>query len=158
MHFYFKILHSQSWIFSTMSFYGKFLIELGDGECIHKILGFTAGCSDVLLKIPFFQPIFHRIALLFSRREWSPSRETSLTVWKALLWRKINTLKEINSLSPTGVGLKERGNFLWCSYKNYFDKVIAANRRYIKCFEIYLFIFRNKILSCRCESPFTVYI
>lgn len=44
--------------YSPLCLYGKFLIELGDGECIHQILGFTAGCSipcfDVLLKIPFF--------------------------------------------------------------------------------------------------------
>lgn len=76
MHFYLKILHGQSWIFSTMPFYGKFLIELEDGECIHQILGFTAGCSipcpDVLLKIYFFQLIFPRITLVFSGREWSP--------------------------------------------------------------------------------------
>lgn len=84
VHFYFKILCGQSWIFSAMPFYGKCLIGLGDGECIHQILGFAAGysipCSDVLLKIPFFQLIFPRTALVFSGREWSLSRETSLTV------------------------------------------------------------------------------
>lgn len=38
MHFYFKVLHGQSWIFSTMLFYVKILIELRDGECIHQFL------------------------------------------------------------------------------------------------------------------------
>lgn len=159
MHFYFKTLHGQSWIFSTMPFYGKFLTELADGECIHQILGVTAGCSipctDVLLKIPFFQLIFLRIALVFSGREWSLSRETSLTVWKTLFWRKKKTLKETNTLSPTGVGLKQSGNFVWCSYSNYYDKVIAANRRYIKCFEIYFFKTKSWAVDV---SPFTVCI
>lgn len=169
MHFYFKILCGQSWIFSAMPFYGKCLIGLGDGECIHQILGFAAGysipCSDVLLKIPFLQLIFPRTALVFSGREWSLSRETSLTVWKALLWRKKKKKKKdfkrdkhSQSNRSRGVGLKQSGNIVWCSYSNYFDKVIEANRRYIKCFGVYLFIFINKILSCRCESPFTVCI
>lgn len=164
MHFYIKILCVQSWLFSFLSFYGQFLIGLWDGECIHWMLSFAAGYStpnsDVLSKNPFLQLIFPSIALVFSGREWSLSRETSFTVWEALLWRerKYMTLKETNTHSPTGVGLTHSGNYVWCSNSNYFDKVIAANRRYIKCFWWFFLFFFNKILTCKCGSPLTVWI
>lgn len=88
MHFYIKILCGQSWLLYFLSLYGKFFAGLGDGECIGFAPGYSTPSSDTLLKNTPFQPIFSRIALVFSGREWSLSRETSFTVWETLLWRE----------------------------------------------------------------------
>jgi len=79
MHFYIKILCGQSWLFSFLSFYSQFLTGLGDGECIHRILGFAAGyltpSSGVLLKKSFFFSSFSVELLQSSLEEDGASLE-----------------------------------------------------------------------------------